>query len=154
MAVVGFIIGLGDRHLENILVDETSGEVLHVDFSCLFDKGQLLEYAERVPFRLTQNVIDGFGMFGTSGVFERSCVVAMSLMRKNKETLLSVLGSFVHDPLIEWHDKRESKSQSHIAASLQNMARQVIVCIQRKLDGNLGSVYELQEADQNKNSQQ
>lgn len=35
---VGHIVGLGDRHGENMLFDASSGDVLHVDFSCLFDK--------------------------------------------------------------------------------------------------------------------
>ena len=29
---VGHVIGLGDRHSENILIDTTSGECVHVDF--------------------------------------------------------------------------------------------------------------------------
>jgi hypothetical protein len=29
---------LGDRHGENILFEEGSGGILHVDFNCLFDK--------------------------------------------------------------------------------------------------------------------
>lgn len=29
---------LGDRHGENILFEEGTGGVLHVDFNCLFDK--------------------------------------------------------------------------------------------------------------------
>ena len=38
VAQVGHIVGLGDRHGENILFDAASGDVVHVDFSCLFDK--------------------------------------------------------------------------------------------------------------------
>lgn len=38
MSVVGYILGLGDRHGENILLDCTSGDVVHVDFNCLFNK--------------------------------------------------------------------------------------------------------------------
>lgn len=37
-AQVGHIVGLGDRHGENILIDASSGDVVHVDFSCLFDR--------------------------------------------------------------------------------------------------------------------
>jgi len=29
---------LGDRHCENILLDTNTGDVVHVDFNCLFDK--------------------------------------------------------------------------------------------------------------------
>lgn len=32
------IISLGDRHGENILFEESTGGILHVDFNCLFDK--------------------------------------------------------------------------------------------------------------------
>lgn len=38
MSMVGFILGLGDRHGENILLDTTCGDVVHVDFNCLFNK--------------------------------------------------------------------------------------------------------------------
>ena len=53
-SMVGHIVGLGDRHGENILIDSTTGDCVHVDFSCLFDKGLQLEKPEVVPFRLTQ----------------------------------------------------------------------------------------------------
>ena len=33
---------LGDRHLENILMDSHTGDVVHVDFNCLFEKVRLL----------------------------------------------------------------------------------------------------------------
>lgn len=38
-SAVGHVIGLGDRHSENILVETTTGRLLHVDFDCIFDKG-------------------------------------------------------------------------------------------------------------------
>jgi serine/threonine-protein kinase ATR len=57
-SVVGHIIGLGDRHTENILLDVRNGECVHVDFDCLFDKGLTLQKPEIVPFRLTPNMVD------------------------------------------------------------------------------------------------
>lgn len=58
---------MGDRHCENILLDTNSGDVIHVDFDCLFEKGQALETPEIVPFRLTHNIVDGFGVTGVEG---------------------------------------------------------------------------------------
>ena len=43
MSMVGYILGLGDRHGENVLYDSTTGDSVHVDFDCLFNKGQLFE---------------------------------------------------------------------------------------------------------------
>ena len=68
----GHIVGLGDRHGENLLISLRTGEVIHCDFSCLFDKGVTLEVPEVVPFRLTQNVIDVMGVAGPEGVFRIS----------------------------------------------------------------------------------
>lgn len=65
----GTVISLGDRHCENILLDENSGATVHVDFNCLFEKGKTLETPERVPFRLTQNLVDGLGITGVEGTF-------------------------------------------------------------------------------------
>lgn len=40
MSMVGYIIGLGDRHLDNVLIDMTTGEVVHIDYNVCFEKGQ------------------------------------------------------------------------------------------------------------------
>lgn len=38
MSITGYILGLGDRHGENILFDSNTGDCVHVDFNCLFNK--------------------------------------------------------------------------------------------------------------------
>jgi len=46
MSIMGFILGLGDRHGENINLDSSSGDIVHVDFNCLFNKvKQMKTYA-------------------------------------------------------------------------------------------------------------
>jgi Phosphatidylinositol 3- and 4-kinase len=55
---------LGDRHGENILFDAKTGEAVHVDFNCLFWKGLTFEKPEKVPFRLTANLVDAMGLTG------------------------------------------------------------------------------------------
>lgn len=46
MSVVGFVLGLGDRHGENLLIDIKSGDSFHVDFNLLFNKGEFLAVPE------------------------------------------------------------------------------------------------------------
>ena len=49
MSIVGYILGLGDRHGENILLDSTNGDCVHVDFNCLFNKvGKCCYLGQRV----------------------------------------------------------------------------------------------------------
>ncbi|GAA5989436.1 hypothetical protein JCM11641_007903 [Rhodosporidiobolus odoratus] len=114
ISMVGFVLGLGDRHCENILLDGTTGDTVHVDFNCLFDKGRTFEVAEKVPFRLTHNIIDGMGVTGVEGVYRRSAEIALRILRANKDSLRSVLETFMHDPLVEWSyvsKKRDSSAQ-------------------------------------------
>ncbi|KAJ7581045.1 hypothetical protein C8J56DRAFT_793738 [Mycena floridula] len=141
MSMVGFILGLGDRHLENILLDTNTGDVVHVDFNCLFDKGKSLETPERVPFRLTQNIIDALGVAGVEGVFRLACEVTMQILRDNKDSLMSVLDAFIHDPLVEWEDEKRKlairRNQNAVRSSvdLRMLAKNALNPIEKKLKG-------------------
>ncbi|KAJ0746764.1 putative non-specific serine/threonine protein kinase [Helianthus annuus] len=130
-SMVGHIVGLGDRHGENILFDSTTGDCVHVDFSCLFDKGLQLEKPELVPFRLTQNMIDGLGITGYEGTFLKVCEITLSVLREHRETLMSVLETFIHDPLVEW-----TKTHKSSGVEVQNPhAQRAISNIEARLQG-------------------
>lgn len=50
MSMVGYIIGLGDRHLDNVLIDMTTGEVVHIDYNVCFEKGQDISSVPEITF--------------------------------------------------------------------------------------------------------
>lgn len=50
------------------------------------------------------------GPTGYDGVFRKAGEVTMRLLRANSDTLMSVLESFIHDPLVEWNRKKVSRS--------------------------------------------
>ncbi len=102
MSVVGYVIGLGDRHLDNILMDFGSGEVVHIDYTVCFDKGRKLKVPELVPFRLTQTFEAALGVTGVDGVFRTACECVLRVLRQNRELLLTLLEAFVYDPLVDW----------------------------------------------------
>ncbi|PGG96942.1 serine/threonine-protein kinase ATR [Blastomyces parvus] len=107
MSMVGYCLGLGDRHGENILFEEGSGGVLHVDFNCLFDKGLTFEKPELVPFRLTQNMINAFGAYGYNGPFRKTCEIALGLLRQNEDSLMTILETFLHDPTTDFIGRKK-----------------------------------------------
>lgn len=113
MSMLGYLIGLGDRHLDNILLDTHTGEIVHIDYSmascCIsdvqdvcFEKGLKLRVPERVPFRLSQCMIQALGFTGTRGYFETAARNTLKVLRGHKELLMTVLEVFVYDPLIDW----------------------------------------------------
>ncbi|KAG8185459.1 hypothetical protein JTE90_019718 [Oedothorax gibbosus] len=111
MSMVGYIVGLGDRHGENILFDSSCGDTVHVDLNCLFNRGETFDCPECVPFRLTHNMVDAMGPTGYEGAFRKACEVTMRVMRSRTDALMSVLRPFVHDPLVEWSRSKHSKAQ-------------------------------------------
>lgn len=108
MSIIGYIIGLGDRHLDNVLVNLTSGEVVHIDYNVCFEKGKNLRVPERVPYRMTHNIEAALGVTGTEGVFRSACEQVLRAMRRGRETLLTLLEAFIYDPLVDWTPDSES----------------------------------------------
>ncbi|KAK6357829.1 serine/threonine-protein kinase M1 [Orbilia blumenaviensis] len=133
ISMVGYVLGLGDRHGENILYDEVTGETQHVDFNCLFDKGLTFDKPERVPFRLTQNMVDAMGLTGYEGPFRRSSEVVMRILRQNEESLMTVVETFLHDPLVEWMTVKKRRTTNPSKAP--DNPKDVLESIENKLRG-------------------
>lgn len=117
-SMVGHIVGLGDRHGENILVNKFSGEVMHVDFAEMFDSGTLLPVPEVVRFRMTQNVVDGMGVTGSGGRFQAVCGIALRCQMKNANALMSV-------------------AETHLYGSSSSFSQASIRFMSRRLEGYL-----------------
>jgi serine/threonine-protein kinase ATR len=101
-SIVGNALGLGDRHGENVMLEEGTGGVFHVDFNCLFEKGLTFDKPEVVPFRLTQNMVDACGVYGVEGPFRRSAECCAKVMRASEDALLTILETFVYDPTADF----------------------------------------------------
>ncbi|KAI1176429.1 phosphatidylinositol 3 [Nemania sp. FL0916] len=132
MSMVGTILGLGDRHGENVLLEEGNGGVFHVDFNCLFDKGLTFAQPERVPFRLTHNMVAAMGIYGYEGPFRKCSELTLSILRQQEETLMTILESFIYDPTLDLQkDKR--RKQEVVRLNPQSVVRS----IKRKVQGLL-----------------
>eukprot|EP01064_Diplonema_japonicum_P024245 TRINITY_DN3476_c2_g1_i2.p1 TRINITY_DN3476_c2_g1~~TRINITY_DN3476_c2_g1_i2.p1 ORF type:complete len:2821 (+),score=710.18 TRINITY_DN3476_c2_g1_i2:67-8529(+) len=101
-SIIGYIVGLGDRHSQNILLDTNTGEVIHIDLGVAFEKGKFLPVPELVPFRLTRDVIDGMGITGIEGVFRSTSERTLSVLRDSKQLLQTITEVFIHDPLYNY----------------------------------------------------
>ncbi len=110
MSMVGYILGLGDRHPSNLMLDRITGKVIHIDFGDCFEVAMHREkYPERVPFRLTRMLTFAMEVSNIDGSYKLSCEAVMRVIRDNKESLMAVLEAFIHDPLLNWRlGSRES----------------------------------------------
>jgi len=101
-SLAGYVVGLGDRHLQNILFDNDSGEVVHIDLGVAFNLGRLLRCPEIVPFRLTRCLLDGMGPILARSVFPFACQYSLNRMQAEKDIILTIFEVFLHDPLFKW----------------------------------------------------
>ncbi|KAL7268146.1 phosphatidylinositol kinase-related protein kinase tor1 [Rhizina undulata] len=103
MSMVGYILGLGDRHPSNLMLDRITGKVIHIDFGDCFEVAMHREkYPEKVPFRLTRMLTYAMEVSNIEGSFRTTCEAVMRVLRENKESLMAVLEAFMHDPLMHW----------------------------------------------------
>ncbi|EHB14073.1 Serine-protein kinase ATM [Heterocephalus glaber] len=160
-SIVGYILGLGDRHVQNILINEQSAELVHIDLGVAFEQGKILPTPETVPFRLTRDIVDGMGITGVEGVFRRCCEKTMEVMRNSQETLLTIVEVLLYDPLFDWtmnplkalylqqrpedenelhstpsaDDQQCKRNLSDTDQSLNKVAERVLMRLQEKLKG-------------------
>jgi serine/threonine-protein kinase ATR len=133
MSIVGHVLGLGDRHGENVLLEQGDGGTFHVDFNCLFDKGLTFEKPELVPFRITHNMVDAMGPQGIEGPFRKAAELTYSLLRQHEDTLITILETFVHDPTADFLGGRKRKKINGVPDTPQ----EVLDMVRTKVNGYL-----------------
>ncbi|XP_026390069.1 serine/threonine-protein kinase TOR-like [Papaver somniferum] len=103
MSMVGYLLGLGDRHPSNLMLHRYSGKILHIDFGDCFEASMNREkFPEKVPFRLTRMLVKAMEVSGIEGNFRSTCENVMQVLRTNKDSVMAMMEAFVHDPLINW----------------------------------------------------
>ena len=103
MSIVGYILGLGDRRLNNLIMNRKTGKIVHINFSDCFEVAMKREkYPEKVPFRLTRMLVRALGITGVEGMFRLTCEKTLMLLKDNRDSLLSILSALVHNPLVSF----------------------------------------------------
>lgn len=126
-SILGYIVGLGDRHCHNIIIDRTTGHVIHIDLNMIFDAGRMLHIPERVPFRLTRDMVDGLGPSGVGGPFFTSAEMTLTLLRKQAATIVVLLEVFKYDTLQRW-DPVPLKTARRMIAEHETALRGTALC--------------------------
>ncbi|TKS77145.1 Serine/threonine-protein kinase mTOR [Collichthys lucidus] len=103
MSMVGYILGLGDRHPSNLMLDRLSGKILHIDFGDCFEVAMTREkFPEKIPFRLTRMLTNAMEVTGLDGNYRITCHTVMEVLKEHRDSVMAVLEAFVYDPLLNW----------------------------------------------------
>ena len=131
--VATYILGIGDRHLDNIMISKT-GELWHLDFGYAFGRDPK-PFSQ--PVRVTCAMIDGMGGRGSPGheQFKKRCARSFIVLREHSQLILNLLrlmsDSGIHDL---------SVTQSADEALRATQARFVLECDRADAEAHILSV--------------
>ncbi|XP_067947368.1 DNA-dependent protein kinase catalytic subunit-like [Watersipora subatra] len=125
LCVCHYLLGIGDRHLSNFMMDTTSGGIVGIDFGHAFGSAtSLLPIPELVPFRLTKLFTDLMSPYGTHGLFGSTMVNVLRLLRDNRRQLLNLLDVFIKEPSLDWmHNAKKQTTKASFEDTLDGIER-------------------------------
>lgn len=102
-SICSYIIGIGDRHLDNFLINLKSGAIVGIDFGHAFGTAtQFLPIPELIPFRLTRQFTNFLLPLDREGLLKHTMVHTLQALQNGKDILLNTMDVFVQEPLLDW----------------------------------------------------
>jgi DNA-dependent protein kinase catalytic subunit len=135
----GYVLGIGDRHLQNILLCTRDGSVVHIDFGYSFGFSTFqLAVPELVPMRLTRQFEALLRPLDSRQLTFQTMCHTMGALRDGKESLLAVMEIFLNEPLLDWTASSAAKHDNAGAMEVdeqdeQDVARQAQAAAQARL---------------------
>ena len=116
MSMSQYVLGIGDRHCDNFLLDRSSGQLAAIDFGAAFGQGTLLAVPELMPIRLTRQFQNILSPLHSTRLMAGDMQAVMASYHSQQQQILTLLDVFVKDPPIEWVDMARKKEQDRQAA--------------------------------------
>lgn len=135
-SIVDYIIGIGDRHPNNILISLSDGWAVHIYFTDCFKIDQRQSNnPENVPFRLTRNMVAAFGPCNVNGTFRSTCEETLAAIRENRELIFNILEVFYISPIQVFSAARDMRRNMDIENLTANKNKFIMKRIKMNLDG-------------------
>uniref|UniRef100_A0A8V5FUE0 DNA-dependent protein kinase catalytic subunit n=1 Tax=Melopsittacus undulatus TaxID=13146 RepID=A0A8V5FUE0_MELUD len=108
MCISHWILGIGDRHLSNFMINKETGGMVGIDFGYAFGSAtQFLPVPELMPFRLTRQFVNLMMPVKEWGLIYSVMVHALRAYREDPDLLISTMDVFVKEPSLDWKNSEQ-----------------------------------------------
>jgi hypothetical protein len=118
---VGYIAGIGDRHLDNWLLDTETCSIVPIDFGAAFGVATTgLPVPELIPFRLSPQFIGVIQPLPVISVLEKGMGATLRALQGTDavRALMAIMEVFILEPTLDWQISAQRKSTISKEASL------------------------------------
>lgn len=141
MCIANWLLGIGDRHLQNFVIDKTNGQLIGIDFNMAFGSAtRMLCVPELVPFRLTRQFVNVMKPLENSGFLVKCMAHVLRTFRIEKDSLMAAFEVFINEPTMNqeclgWGTTTDQKSLPSAIEDRAVNPEYHINTIKDKLDG-------------------
>lgn len=122
LAIGCYILGIGDRHLDNFLINSKTCEIFAIDFGFSFGQAFGNMIPELVPFRLTPQIRNIISPLGIKGIIRQTLVDIFAAFKNGKHKILDYCDVFVKEPLLDWTKNKFNKNKKKLmTATISNI---------------------------------
>ncbi|XP_021944654.2 DNA-dependent protein kinase catalytic subunit isoform X3 [Folsomia candida] len=110
MCLVHWLLGIGDRHLQNALLSLETGKVIGIDFGRAFETTNTDQpIPEMIPFRCSPNFQNLMMPYGYKGLFRETMCIVWRCLLQGSDTILFIINTLVNEHNIKWTGVRKEK---------------------------------------------
>ena len=98
-----YLLGVGDRHLDNFMMEQATGRVVGIDFGHAFGSATyILPVPELMGVRLTRQMTAFLRPLDSGVLLKSHMRLALAAIRERKGEVLRVMEVFLSEPLVDW----------------------------------------------------
>ena len=136
LSISQWLLGIGDRHLKNFLLEKKTAKLVGIDFGHHFESAtQFLGTPELVPFRMSPQIASVMQPLGTNGIPRETMVACLQAMVDSKNLLLAAIEAFVKEPTNDWLQFVRLQEKSTSIEKVELYSSERIELISQKLAG-------------------
>ena len=103
LTVAMHALSIGDRHLDNFLLDTATGRVIGIDFGHAFGSATyLLACPELMGARLTPQLTGFLMPLDTPLLLKGHMTLALDALRRRRADLMRLMEVFLAEPIVDW----------------------------------------------------